>query len=172
MCPVQAFRQFLADSGRDGTIGRLFGRSDGTSISPSSFGKVLQAHCAQLKLPYAGSATSQGFRRGTAQAIVRDGGTLSQLLEAGGWRSSAFLSYLERDELDSLAVYDLFEAWVDDGATPGSAALVPASRSSASSLKGLQDIRGFLQPAPVVPVERATPSALALEDLPLLDLGD
>ena len=110
MCPVQCFRQFLADSGRSGLEGRVFERPEGGFISESSFSRVLKAHCKQLSLTFFAEASSHGFRRGTAQAIHQRGDGLSALLASGGWTSSAFLQYLDTEALDALAVYDLFES--------------------------------------------------------------
>ena len=35
------------------------------------------------------------LRRGAAQALVNAGGNLATLLQAGGWKSSAFTAYLD-----------------------------------------------------------------------------
>ena len=41
-----------------------------------------------------GKASWHGFRRGSASDLVASGSSLAQVLEAGGWRSAAFISYL------------------------------------------------------------------------------
>ena len=43
------------------------------------------------------------FRRGMASDLLNSGGSLSQILYAGGWRSGAFLRYLARRDVDARA---------------------------------------------------------------------
>ena len=40
------------------------------------------------------------FRRGHAKDLVAAGASLREILNAGEWRSAAFLSYLDKDELE------------------------------------------------------------------------
>ena len=42
-------------------------------------------------------ASWHGFRRGSATDLVARGGSLSQVLASGGWRSGAFLRYIAGD---------------------------------------------------------------------------
>ena len=44
------------------------------------------------------------FRRGHANDIWRVGGTLADILSAGGWSSAAFQAYLDRCQLESARV--------------------------------------------------------------------
>ena len=46
------------------------------------------------------------FRRGHARDILQRGGTLADILQAGEWRSAAFLSYLSKEELADAAADD------------------------------------------------------------------
>jgi len=133
MCPVLCLRTFLADTGKDGLSGRVFARPGGAFLSESSFARVLRAHCAALKLSYFAEASSHGFRRGTAMAVMKRGGGLSAILESGGWTSSAFLQYLDREALDSMAVYELFESSMSSSPADAAAPVVPANRRAAAA---------------------------------------
>ena len=60
------------------------------------------------------------LRRGAAQELVDRGGDLSVLLKAGGWRSSAFKSYLDLIGLERAVISASLQALVDldEEATP------------------------------------------------------
>ena len=49
------------------------------------------------------SCSWHAFRRGRATDMLRAGDDLSSILQMGGWRSPAILTYLARDELDRRA---------------------------------------------------------------------
>ena len=53
------------------------------------------------------------FRRGHARDMQERGATLYEILKAGEWRSPAFMSYLDLEELHSAAVV---EAHLDEDA--------------------------------------------------------
>ena len=57
-------------------------------------------------VPGAGSFTSHGFRRGSAQEYYERGSNLSAILVAGGWRSSAYLTYLQKERLDADKLFE------------------------------------------------------------------
>ena len=59
--------------------------------------KDLVRRCRAIGL---GKVGWHSFRRGRAQDMLASGATLAQILTAGGWRSSAFLSYLRRRDVD------------------------------------------------------------------------
>ena len=50
------------------------------------------------------------LRRGAAQEIVRRGGTLADVLGAGGWRSPAFRRYLDNQDVCDQAVTNVLLA--------------------------------------------------------------
>jgi hypothetical protein len=104
MCAVHAFRQYLRDVKRDGGSGRVFPR-----LNPTSFARVLRLHLSRAGFAHAAAATSHGFRRGTTQELLRRGGRLHEILASGDWKSSAFLAYLDRQEVDFMAFVDLME---------------------------------------------------------------
>jgi hypothetical protein len=58
----------------------------------------LRRLCSQLDLPKPGW---HFLRRGMARDLLDSGCPLSHLMRAGGWRSSSFLKYLLRTDLDS-----------------------------------------------------------------------
>ena len=66
----------------------------------------------KLAVPQAASYGTHDFRRGHAQDIVQDGGTLAQVLAAGQWKSAAFMSYIKEAELERVSLLvDLCIAW-------------------------------------------------------------
>ena len=54
--------------------------------------------------PDAHRVGSHAFRRGMAQDIVDNGGSLATLLRSGGWSSSAFKEYLRSEQVQDTAV--------------------------------------------------------------------
>ena len=53
------------------------------------------------------------FRRGAASDILRSGGTIGFLMHQGGWRSSAFLRYVLRKDLDDHQALELTARGLD-----------------------------------------------------------
>ena len=102
LCAVHLLRRFLSASGRPRS-GRIF------TFSATVFDSRLKHYLSVLGIPDADKFTSQGFRRGMAQAVVRHGGRLAEILQAGDWCSSAFHSYMDRNEIDQLAILELFD---------------------------------------------------------------
>ena len=146
MCPVRCYKQLLTDTKQSSVpSGRVFQRTNGHLLSESSFTRVLRAHAKSCELPYCDEACSHGFRRGTAQAILKRGGGLSEILASGGWTSSAFLEYLDSATLDSMAVYELFESAMSMEVTDSPIVLPPAKRVKGSASGPLKagDIRAW-----------------------------
>jgi len=85
-------------------VGRLFA-GDPTALY-QDFSRSIKERGALLRILGADLWTSQGFRRGMAQDIIAGGGSLADVLRAGGWRSAAFLLYLEKHEVDEAAALD------------------------------------------------------------------
>ena len=103
LCPVHTLRDLVSAQRRQ-RRGRIFG------MNPTSFNRSLRAHVSAAGSAAEGSAeeySSQGFRRGTAQDIVRNGGSLAQLLSAGDWNSKAFQEYMDKEEIDQMSLVDL-----------------------------------------------------------------
>ena len=59
------------------------------------------------------------LRRGAAQQLVDSGGDLPMLLRAGGWRSSAFRSYLDMVDIENRVLSATIHALVDLDHVPG-----------------------------------------------------
>ncbi len=139
MCPVHTLKRYMRDTGRLPT-GRLFpGNPESLYVSFVRRIRFLGGpQC--LNIPNAAEWTSHGFRRGMAQDILDNGGSLAEILRAGGWKSAAFLLYLERTEVDQAAVLDcLFAADV----RPSEAALARVPR----------EVRELIQPMPCLDSE-------------------
>lgn len=101
-CPVHALFRWCQCTGRSpGSPGPLF------ALSAQQAGRKLREYAELCDLPYAGRATLQGFRRGRAQWLIASRKPLSVVLRSGGWRSAAFLEYLEREEITEAAFLDI-----------------------------------------------------------------
>ena len=64
--------------------------------------------------PQAASYTLKAFRAGKATALAAEGKSLGQILQAGEWRSSAFLSYVDTDVVDQAQLLDQTLALSDE----------------------------------------------------------
>ena len=56
--------------------------------------------------------TLKSFRAGRATAMAASGDTLASILQAGEWKSSAFLNYISESEVDRVRMLD--HAMMDD----------------------------------------------------------
>jgi len=101
MCPVHALVRWMSATGKERQVGRLFPKA-----CYSSFSRGMSFLLEKIGFPQAADFSSHGFRRGMAQEILRRGGSLADVLAAGGWRSPAFLLYLDRNEVDEAAILD------------------------------------------------------------------
>ena len=50
------------------------------------------------------------MRRGAAQAIIKHGGTLADVLRACGWKSASFRLYLEMGGVEAMASFHMLHA--------------------------------------------------------------
>ena len=73
-------------------------------LTRHQFAKDVKAYGAAGGVPGWQSLGTRAFRRGMAQAILDEGGSLALLLKAGGWTSSAFLRYLRESQVQDVAV--------------------------------------------------------------------
>ena len=71
--------------------------------------------------------TTHSLRRGHGDDLRRSGGTLCTILNAGGWKSSAFMNYMDTQHLESCAVLEAHMAESSDDEN------LEASASSAST---------------------------------------
>ena len=74
------------------------------SITPHVALTLIRAVCEQLGLP---PFRWHDARRGMAQDLIAKGASISYVLFAGGWRSAAFLRYINRRDLDARALVEV-----------------------------------------------------------------
>ena len=60
----------------------------------------LRLRCVTLNIDMASRMGWHAFRRGRATDLMREGSPISTILQLGGWKSPAVLSYLVREEID------------------------------------------------------------------------
>ena len=102
LCPVHAFLRFMKWQGPR-RFGKVF-----PGFNQRSFQRALRAHLQQVnEVALAEVATSHGFRRGSAQELLKSKTPMAQILQAGGWKSPAFLEYLDKEEIDCEAILEL-----------------------------------------------------------------
>ena len=58
------------------------------------------------QVPSAPSFTFKAFRAGKATALAAAGKSVGTILQAGEWRSAAFLSYVDTDVVDQAQLLD------------------------------------------------------------------
>ncbi len=102
MCGVCALRAQAESHTRSrlGETARLFRASSASALA------IIRSSCLALGLPRVGW---HSFRRGAARDMLNAGCSLAQILEAGGWRSAAFLRYLSRRDIDARVALELAE---------------------------------------------------------------
>ena len=71
----------------------------------SALGRLRSMLC-ELNVESALAYRTHDFRRGHARDLQENGSNLRDILQAGEWRSPAFLAYLDIDELSSGAVLE------------------------------------------------------------------
>ena len=59
------------------------------------------------------------IRRGAAQTILKQGGTLADVLRACGWRSASFKLYLDMRDVEATAMLEILHALDDEPASTG-----------------------------------------------------
>jgi integrase len=102
LCPVHTFERWLKSK-------RFQGRPSGPlfpGLSASSLQRRMQELARRAGHPSWSAIRLHGFRRGMAQDILKRGGSLSEVLRSGGWRSAAFLAYLDKDDLEQEVILD------------------------------------------------------------------
>ena len=77
------------------------------SFTTQSFRREIQRLALAAGHPQAELVGTHAFRRGMAQDILDNGGTLATLLRAGGCTSSAFQLYLRTEQIQDTAVGQL-----------------------------------------------------------------
>ena len=82
------------------TEARARGLHAGAAIFPVSLQKAMQLIRSWAAAAGVEAPTWHAFRRGMASDMLAQGSSVAQILVAGGWRSSAFLRYLVRTDVD------------------------------------------------------------------------
>ena len=65
--------------------------------------RTLRKYLNLLGIPNAQEYTLKAFRAGRATAMAAGGSSLGVILQAGDWRSAAFLRYLDETTIDTAA---------------------------------------------------------------------
>ena len=82
------------------------------AVSPlAQFRVILSLFCVEN----VGSYRTRDLRRGQARDMQARGATAREILEMGGWRSGAFMEYLDRDCLVDDAVLEAHLVESDEG---------------------------------------------------------
>ena len=86
------------------------------SFTPDTALKALRRMLTLSGVPVADQFTLKAFRAGKATALAVQGKSLGTILQAGEWRSSAFLSYVDTDTVDQAQLLEQTLALSDDEA--------------------------------------------------------
>jgi len=105
-CPVHVLGPMLDEAGHGGA---LF-----PGITASGALATLRSVLQCLDIPHAALFRTHDFRRGHAKDLQLSGAPLWQILEAGEWRSPAFLTYLDMFRLETDLVVQAHLAESDD----------------------------------------------------------
>ena len=91
------------------------GRRAFEGITAASALANLRSWLQRLEVPDAEKYRLHDFRRGHCRDLQASGASLAKILEAGEWKSPAFLSYLDKAELENEAVAQVHvDAHLDD----------------------------------------------------------
>ena len=84
------------------------------NFSTPQFVKAMSASLISLGYSEASSMTAKSFRAGRAHAMASQGSNLKEILQAGEWKSKAFLAYVDQNALGEEAVLNHVIAGSDD----------------------------------------------------------
>jgi hypothetical protein len=94
LCPVHLLRQLRS----------LHSGPKVFTFTTKQFMAEIRDLAASAGHPEASRVGTHAFRRGMAQDILDNGGTLATLLRSGGWTSSAYQEYLRSEQVQDTAV--------------------------------------------------------------------
>ena len=144
LCPSHALAFFIVHQRLGGPPGpkeKIF------RTSYAAFRKVLSRLCVQAQICTADKVSTKSFRRGTTKEMLLSGKSPAQILVAGGWTSikGGMMSYLDRDEVEELAIFDDLIRDSDDddggdGIKPGSMFLPPPPSGSHGSTRATRPL--------------------------------
>ena len=95
LCAVHWLHIMKKDATDDGKV---------FQVTKNEFGRKIKLYAQRAGVPEASRVGTHAFRRGMAQDIIDQGGSLAALMTAGGWTSSAYAAYLRDAQLDDAAV--------------------------------------------------------------------
>ena len=107
LCGVHRLRAFLASKQVAAPL---------WSFTPAKALHTLKRMLVLCRAPNHAAFTLKAFRAGRATQLAAQGKSLGAILQAGEWRSSAFLSYIDTDAVDSLQLLDQTLALSDEEA--------------------------------------------------------
>ena len=99
-CPVNGRQMCVVHR----TQGHLCGRAQGTKLftsTPAQMLASLRSILASLHVEHPEEYTLKTFRAGHATVLASEGKSIGTILQAGEWRSAAFLSYVDLDVVDA-----------------------------------------------------------------------
>ena len=83
-------------------------------FSPAVALRWLRVLLGRMGVPQARAYRTHDLRRGHAQDLVDNGANLAEILQAGQWRSPAFLAYVDTEALENNVV---LEAHLDESSS-------------------------------------------------------
>ena len=92
MCAVHRMRAFLASKQVAAPL---------WSFTPATALHALKRMLVLVNAPEPSGFTLKTFRAGRATALAAQGKSLGTILQAGEWRSSAFMNYVDMDTVDN-----------------------------------------------------------------------
>ena len=112
LCPVHILVSYMQNNPQRSPQGRIF------DVSYEKFTRRVRYYGERVHVEHPERLSSKAFRRGAAIHMVNSNHPLAEVLEAGGWRSSAFIKYILKDEVDQLLLFaDLAEISDDENDT-------------------------------------------------------
>ena len=104
-CPVHILGHYMASL--------PIGARPFACFRPSQVLLAVRESLAQVGVTGAEAYGTHSFRRGHAEDLRAAGGTLADILAAGGWKSAAFQCYLDREKLECARLAEAMQAASD-----------------------------------------------------------
>ena len=136
MCAPHALQAWLRNK-RRAESGRLF------AYPASSFRRDLRAAIGALGIPEPEAYGTHSFRRGTAHELAAARSPLADILAAGQWRSTAFLHYICKADVEEAAVLDII---MEGSGSEAEGPSPPAKRTAPGQAAPQRSIRSFFSP--------------------------
>ena len=108
ICPVHIFSRVLKAARVRARKGKIF------NFSYDFLLRRMRACLSELGVSNVADYSTKAFRRGTAQQMLENGSTLSEVCCAAQWNSKAFRFYLDQNAVDELAIFNAMDDASDD----------------------------------------------------------